>query len=82
MPSIPGTGTSAWVEVAGTRAEEYSADISAEDRKSSCYIESEEDKLFVVTFSNNGTDVLSVELIIDGAKQVRLQVLSKHLSHS
>lgn len=71
MPSLPGTGTSAWVEVDGVRAEEYA--VQTPDSKSAkCFIESVEGLKFAIGWRTEEQEV-HLTFFVDGEKQVGIQ---------
>ena len=68
MPSLPGTGTSVWVELDGVRAEEY--DVQTPDGKNAkCFIESAAGLKFGVGWRIQAHE-MHTTLFIDGEEQV------------
>ena len=79
MPSIPGSGTSAHVNVNGRQAQEYA--VSADDRKVTCFIESAQGNNFEICFNTLHSPVAySVTVKLDGEEQVRLVELHRTLA--
>ena len=68
MPSLPRSETSAWVEVGGSRAEEYSV-TNSEAQAASCHIEAVQNQEFVVRGVSQTSGVMW-KLIVDGEEQV------------
>lgn len=68
MPSLPRSETSAWVEVGGSRAEEYSV-THGETQAASCYIEAVQNQEFVIKAVSQTSGVMWT-LIVDGEEQV------------
>ena len=64
MPSLPGTGTSAWVEVGGVRAEEYAVQ-TPDSKNAKCFIESVEGLKFAIGYRTDEQE-MHVTVFVDG----------------
>lgn len=68
MPTLP-SGISAYVKVAGAKAEEYNPQFAEVARKASAYIESQVGAEFSVTLRNT-EQLIGLRSLIDGVEQV------------